>query len=269
MVSRWKQRLYSGITKFGESSVGRRVAVAVESCDRAFENDNSDHETNGESWLLGQVASVSPKVVFDVGANRGTWALAASSRMPSATVHSFEPIPETFAVLDRTVGSRRNVQTRNIALTSSESGSLTMYLGSHDTLATAVENPLNGGDEVTVDALTGDSYCEQEGIDAIGLLKVDAEGHDLAVLNGFGSMLATGRVDVVQFEFTLFAVYARTWLRDFYDLLTPYGYRIGKLYPTRVAWRDYDAHYERFLRCNFVAVRPEARAAKALGWAAD
>lgn len=148
-------------------------------------------------------------------------------------------------------------------------GSLTMYRGSHDTLATAVENPLNSGASVEVEALTGDSYCRREGIDRIDLLKVDTEGHDLAVLQGFDGMLSTGRVDVVQFEFTLYAVYARTWLRDFYDMLTPYGYRIGKLYPTWVAWRDYDAHDERFLRCNFVAVRPTSPAAQAIGMLVD
>lgn len=205
MGSTWKQRLYTRITRFGAGRVGRRVAGAIESLDRAFENDTSDHETNGESWLLAQVAAANPKVVVDVGANRGTWSLAATSQLTNAAVHAFEPIPETFELLDRNLRAQPKVQTRHIALTSSDMGSLTMYRGSHDTLATAVENPLNRGASVDVEALTGDSYCQREGIDRIDLLKVDTEGHDLAVLQGFDGMLSTGRVDVVQFEFTLFA----------------------------------------------------------------
>ena len=60
---------------------------------------------------------------------------------------------------------------------------------------------------------------------------------------------------VVQFEFTLWATIARTWLADFYDVLAPLGYDVGKVYPSAVEWRSYQPQHELFVRANFVATR--------------
>ena len=84
-------------------------------------------------------------------------------------------------------------------------------------------------------------------------MKIDVEGADLDVLRGFAGALTAGRVRTVQFEFTLWAAIARVWLGEFYELLAPYGFEIGKIYPTRVDWRAYRPDHERFLRTNFLA----------------
>ena len=42
-----------------------------------------------------------PRCIFDVGANEGQTALRLLRRFPSAEIHSFEPIPETFALLQQ------------------------------------------------------------------------------------------------------------------------------------------------------------------------
>lgn len=261
----FKERAFSAVTRFGGTGLGRRASALVESLDRAFENDNSNHATNGERWLLSTLAPLSPAIVLDVGANRGTWSNVALDAFPSAVVHAFEPVPDTYERLIRQVRPTSRLITSNVALTSRDDGELEMWTGSHDTLASAVRNPMNRGDAVVVESLTGDTYCERTGIEHIDLLKVDTEGHDLDVLRGFSSMLSSGSVDVIQFEFTLFAIFARTWLGDFYEYLQPFGYSIGKLFPSWIAWNDYDAHDERFLRCNFVAVRMGSPAAAVLG----
>ncbi len=48
------------------------------------------------------------------------------------------------------------------------------------------------------------------------------------------------------------------WLADFYELLEPAGFTIGKIYPTRVDWRAYTPRDERFLRANFLATIDDA-----------
>ena len=52
-----KHRTFTAITRFGGTRLGRRASVLVDSLHRAFQNDNSDHDTNGEAepvkgWLL-------------------------------------------------------------------------------------------------------------------------------------------------------------------------------------------------------------------------
>lgn len=44
----------------------------------------------------------------------------------------------------------------------------------------------------------GDAYCQQHGIDRIDLPKIDVEGAEHLVMDGFGDMLS--KVGVIQWE---------------------------------------------------------------------
>jgi hypothetical protein len=53
-----------------------------------------------------------------------------------------------------------------------------------------------------VKVLTGERYCFDHQIEKIDFLKIDAEGHDLAVLMGFRGMLAEKKIEFIQAECT-------------------------------------------------------------------
>src|SRR6188508_1270833 len=55
-------------------------------------------------------------VIFDVGANRGQSALRFRRWFPSATLHCFEPVPATFAHLQKVVGGWPRAYTHMCAL---------------------------------------------------------------------------------------------------------------------------------------------------------
>jgi hypothetical protein len=55
--------------------------------------------------------------------------------------------------------------------------------------------------QTTIDCETLDGFCQARGVAQIDVLKVDAEGHDLAVLQGAGGLLAGGHVKFVFIEF--------------------------------------------------------------------
>lgn len=257
-------RTFAAITRLGGSTIGRRAARSIESLNRAFENDNCDHRTNGEAWLVASLANHRPNTVIDVGANVGDWSEMVLGACDEAEVYAFEPVPETYRVLKASTSDWVRFHPRNAALTSSGDPTLRMWAGQHSTLASTLWQPGDTSEPVEVEALRGDQFCEEQGIEHIDLLKVDTEGHDLDVLKGFRRSLEDGQIDVIQFEFTLFAIYARTWLADFYALLDPLGYTIGKLYPDWIDWKHYDAHDEKFLRCNFVAAKIGSQAHYAL-----
>jgi len=102
---------------------------------------------------------------------------------------------------------------------------------------------------------TGFRFLAAEGIERVDILKVDTEGHDLRVLRGFLDFLRQRPVPVIQFEHGRIAIPSRVLLRDFYGLLTPYGYRIGRLFPNGVRFQDYDFFRdEHFRDGNYVAV---------------
>jgi hypothetical protein len=107
------------------------------------------------------------------------------------------------------------------------------------------------------EVITGDSYCRERGIDHVDMLKIDTEGADHLVLAGFSQMLSAGRIGVIQFEYGRLSATTKFMLADFYQLLEPQGYRLGKLFPTYVDFKPYDVRDENLEGPNYVAARPE------------
>jgi hypothetical protein len=105
---------------------------------------------------------------------------------------------------------------------------------------------------------TIDACAEDAGLGQIALVKIDTEGHDLAVLRGARKLLAEHRILAVQFEYNHRWIAARSFLRDAFDLLLPLGYRLGKLTPRGVEfYPGWDAELETFVEGNYVACLPQ------------
>lgn len=247
-----------------ETAVGQNAGSYVGTLHRLFNNDSGDIQRNGEAWLMSQLGS-NPSIVFDVGANRGSWTREALHRLPNATVHAFEPIPETFGHLAQALGDSPRVRINRLALSDRTRNDLKMWIEASDgTMSSATSRISETSAEVVVPSMTGDEYIRASEIRQVDLLKIDVEGHELQVLTGFSQALADGRVDLVQFEFTLWSAIARRWLADYYEYFSQWDFRIGKLWPRSVRWKDYSAEDEQFFRCNYVAVRRGSSAARLL-----
>jgi FkbM family methyltransferase len=175
---------------------------------------------SGEAGVLARLADVLPPnpLVVDVGANLGAYARLVLDHFPSATVHCFEPVAATFSKLEGALGTESGVQLHRVAL-GDEDGMATLYSSglAGDNLASLHPNRSEGRTEEAVQVRRLDAVAAEVGITRIDFLKVDAEGHDLFVLRGAGSLLESLRA--VQFEFSDANVASRTFLRDFYDLL--------------------------------------------------
>ena len=241
---------------------GDRIARYVDVVNRLFNNDSGNIRLNGEAWLLSQLGGYAT-VVFDVGANRGSWTQEALRMLPNATLHSFEPIPETYSALARGVGAGDRVRLNQLALSDRPSADLQMWTDGRDgQMSSATAPPADGGRSLVVPSTTGDEYVSSHGIEHIDLLKIDVEGHEMEVLRGFRDSFERNAIEVVQFEFTLWSAVARRWLADYYDFFSAWDFRIGKLWPRAVRWSEYRPEDERFFRCNYVAVRAESQAAR-------
>jgi len=129
----------------------------------------------------------------DVGANIGyTTSLLASCSGPAGRVISFEPAPDTVVSLTENIRSWRGapiaeIDARQIALSSVESElTLTTPAGhSGDAGGRTLETVGDRLAEVQVQASTLDAV----GLDRIDVLKIDVEGHELAVLKGGDGVL--------------------------------------------------------------------------------
>ena len=100
-----------------------------------------------------------------------------------------------------------------------------------------------------------DAAAAELGFAKIDLLKIDTEGHELAVLQGAKQLLERGAIDVIQFEFNEMNVISRVYMRDFMQLLA--DFRFFRLLPTGAMPMDaYDPRVmEIFAFQNIACVR--------------
>ena len=228
--------------------------------DNYHADNNADMRCNGElQFLRRTVAFVSrycsEPVIFDVGANHGVWCREVLAVNPRARVHCFEPATSTWEELKR---SRLppNVVCNRLAL-GAQKGTLQLNIvapGSELNSFHPLEKDGSSSTEnVTVSTVA--DYCDEHHLQHVDFLKIDAEGHDFAVLEGAADVLGDARISFVQFEYGQGFIPARVFLRDIFEFLKRFNYDIYKIRPdglTRVA--KYSSQLERFENANYTLV---------------
>jgi FkbM family methyltransferase len=212
----------------------------------------------GDLWARRQVT------VVDVGAHIGEYASAARSALgPQVTLHCFEPRPDTFDTLEARFAGDHHTICHRIGL-GSESGRASLFGDERSSAFTSLHRETFPAAPSRVDEVelrTLDELAAELGIDRIDLLKVDVEGHELAVLEGARGLLRAGRVGAVQFEFGERNLASRTFLRDFFRLLGP-DFRFFRVAPGGLRALEYRPAAEVYvLESNYIAVSGDLRAA--------
>jgi len=236
----------------------KAMVMSVGVVRRAVNNVNYDIKTNGEALVIDVALDHLSGPFFDVGAFHGDWGSIPTAK--GRLTYMFEASPENYDTLVHSV-LHENCVTHNVVVgerthskvnfyhvedkphTSSRYG---MFLDKHI--------PGSKKSHHILPMITGDVFCEGEQIPEIGLLKIDVEGGEMPVIRGFNTMLSTGNIGAIQFEYGLVNIEARTFLKDFYDYLTPRGFLIGKVFPDGVEFKAYAYEDEDFLGPNYLAV---------------
>jgi FkbM family methyltransferase len=185
-------------------------------------------------------AEQSPRVIFDVGAHRGETATLLAKTFPHAQIHSFEPAPETFGILQHQVSAFKNVQTVNAALGRRNDR---LQLNVNKSTATnsllprgrvddqAVADLMEPVTTTTVRVQTMDDYCEEAGVDVVDLLKMDVQGFEIEVLAGAQTLLSNSRIPSIYCEIAFKALYeGQPLFEDVHRELTKNGFRLVDLY---------------------------------------
>lgn len=222
----------------------------------ALANSNSNAETNGEYALIRRLRSDLNQVV-DVGAFIGDWSACVSATVPGAHILAVEPTTSTFSVLKRRFEAEQRVVVEHAALGAASSR---MALNTYEQRPSVnsllpFKHAAPAAAEV-VDVTNGDDLCDRLGVAHIDLLKIDVEGYELDVLQGFIHLINDHNVDVIQFEYGFAYIEAGHSLSDCYQLLQSRGYTIGKLRPNGVDFSPYEYAFEDYRVANYVAVSP-------------
>jgi FkbM family methyltransferase len=132
------------------------------------------------------------KTILDIGANEGQFADKMHAIFPKATIYSFEPIPETFAILQKNFENIPQIKPVNLAIgeasgeiifnknESTASSSFLEMTGQHtDNFYFAVKTePINVRVETLVNAM------KEVSLELPLLIKIDVQGFEEKVING-------------------------------------------------------------------------------------
>ena len=224
-----------------------------------------DFNTNGESRIIEILANHDIKVVFDVGANIGEWSRLAADAFPAAVVHAFELSENTRRKLKQNLADLRFVVCENALGAFEGKVEYKDYGDQHSTVNTFVETTFHDKtlpfEKRTSSITTGDSYMECNGILTVDVLKIDVEGAEYQVLEGFGRALSNHRIRVIQFEYGYANGDTKRLMKDFYTLLSQCGYEIGKIWTAGVRFSPFEYRMNNFdSGPNYLAVAKSEQA---------
>lgn len=176
--------------------------------------------------------------VYDIGANTGLYSLVAARRWPRLAVVAVEPNPQSFARLadNITLNGLGGRVTAVPAAISAREGPVTLHVppGTNALSATlaadGAADALPGHRPVVVTGLTMAVLAARHAPpDAI---KIDAEGHEAAILEGMAGLLAARRPRL------LVEVLDDAPLARLTAALAPFGYRFARLGKGDPAFHD-------------------------------
>ncbi|WP_427160056.1 FkbM family methyltransferase [Aliinostoc sp. HNIBRCY26] len=185
----------------------------------------------------------SPQVIFDVGANMGQTAVAFHDVWPNAQIFSFEPVQNTFNVLEKSVDKLPNVKAVPLAL-GSASGEATIKIFSNSRLA-SLDHEVSVRPAIKYEQIkisTVDEFCDLHSIDRVCFLKIDTEGHDLEVLKGSISYLKNSKIDFVLAEFSTTSMPGKVTITDIDELLRKYDMTCVGIYD-QAFWKDANIYF--------------------------
>lgn len=193
-----------------------------------------------------------PKVIFDIGANRGDTAIKYSNLFPTAKVYAFEPFAETFIKLKDNVKDYPNINIYNFAI-AEKIGETIFYSNKNEdtnSILSSSKIGLSSDEQVKtigqaiVNTETIDSFCLNHKIEKIEILKMDIQGAELLALTGAINLLEEKKIGLI---------YTETYFRRQYNnqplfheiskFLGDYGYYIQDIYSPiygngSIAWCD-------------------------------
>jgi len=207
------------------------------------------------------------KTIFDVGAHEGNISRQIGKQFPEAMIYAFEPFPNSYKKLESLVKSTENIKAYPLALSSSTGKTQLFVNKSSETnslfpsrkLNSTIDSLTHNLSDIEIQSSTLDSFCEEMGINAIDLMKIDTQGSELMILEGSRSLLQKQAVTAIYCEVEFIEIYEKQPLFDeIFQYLKGYGYLLHNLYNLnhletgQLAWADAlfisEKHYKNISR---------------------
>lgn len=169
------------ITFFNDDYIGRRI------------RETGIYEGTVLAFLIPLLQGMDNPVVLDIGANIGNHSLALAPH--ASRLYAFEPMPAVYNVLARNLSDNNLNHARAIHCgLSDHDGEARLHVNTEGNLgASSLEQRSGTTEPVDVNLRHGDSLMASLGVAAVDFVKLDVEGHELAVLEGLERTLCRHR----------------------------------------------------------------------------
>ena len=138
---------------------------------------------------------IQPRVVWDIGANSGTYGILTKAMIPEVNVCFFEPIPKAIGMINENL-QLNNFEAKVFQLALGDyDGEGQIYFRSgtdFDYGVTVNKNLIENGleaDSMEISIARADTLIEKFALPMPDLVKLDVETYEFEVLKGFGSTL--------------------------------------------------------------------------------
>ncbi|NTW31617.1 MAG: FkbM family methyltransferase [Bacteroidetes bacterium] len=143
-------------------------------------------------------------IVFDIGANEGQTALPLHNYFSFSDIYCIEPVMDTYNILTRNTSHIKKIKRFQIAFgENNENKSILLFDNTESCMNSLNEVSMNnyeGAKNEIITIVKGDDFCLRNNIKKIDLLKIDTEGYEIQVINGFSEMIKNNQISAVYCE---------------------------------------------------------------------
>jgi len=129
-------------------------------------------------------------IVFDIGANIGEFSIGIALNTDKINIYAFEPDPIAYECLSYNIieaNCQDKISPISMAL-SNKSGVQTFYLSTNGADSSLFQ-PTEFDSKIEIECVKGEDFLKKFHIKQVGFLKMDAEGFEPEVLQGFGNRI--------------------------------------------------------------------------------
>ena len=172
-----------------------------------------------------------PKIFIDIGCHQGEYSNLLFKKFPNLEVHIFEPSKISFENLKK-LFLNKGFFLNNLALSNVNKRGKLFYPDAGSGLSSLSKRDLRHANikfdlSQEIDVIRFDKYWNKSS-SVIDYVKIDVEGHELDVLEGFG--LFINNVRLIQFEFGPCNIDTRTYFRDFWYFFLEKNFLIYRIW---------------------------------------
>ena len=205
-----------------------------------------------------------PSIFIDIGAAKGNYTSEVLKYFPDIEAFLFEPSKAHKELYKNTFKNMNNVHINHLALSNVNGKQKLYYDQPGSSLASLTKRRLdhfrtymNYSEEI--ETIRFDDFWKNTDIykknpdTIIDYIKIDVEGHELWVIEGFGDLL--NKIGIIQFEFGGTNIDTRTFFQDFWYIFKDNNFSIYRIAPNgSIPITKYVESDEYFSTTNYIAV---------------